>query len=117
MLAASRANILKPNLNSTAIANHNPYLFLSYSLYRYSTARSLNVKEKKIGEKIIFYGMIFALAQHLLHLPFWQLARAICHFGSFAGYSPSCQADRIGCYSNITPPLHNVHYNYCYHHK
>lgn len=60
-------------------------LFL-YSCYTYLIG---NCKRKKLDEKIFFFGMIFAaanlagsLAQDLLWLPFWQLARPICHFGS-----------------------------------
>jgi hypothetical protein len=74
MLSASRANILKPNHSTTAIAIHNPYFFLSYSLYRYSTVRSLNVKEKKSAEKLFF------VAQYLL----WHEICYICHFGRSA---------------------------------
>jgi hypothetical protein len=73
MLTASRANVLKPNHSTTAIANHNPYLFLSYSLYRYSTSRSLNVKQKKSVKKLFF------VARYLL----WHEICYVCHFGSF----------------------------------
>jgi len=55
-------------------------------------------KTGKISEKYFLFGMIFAvailadiLAQDLLCLPFWQVGRATCHFGSL----PLCRFGRF----------------------
>jgi hypothetical protein len=82
MLTASRANVLKPNHSTTAIANHRYLFFLLLISVFYGSI--LECQLKKIGGKIFCFGMAFALAQDLLILPFWQFSPPICHFGSFS---------------------------------
>lgn len=56
-------------------------------------------------EKYFLFGMIFAggrLAQDLLCLPFWQILRDFCHFGSvFSLATAIMSADRIGWYNPL----------------
>jgi hypothetical protein len=86
MLTAARANVLKPNLDSTAIANHRYLFFLLLISVFYGSI--LECQLKKISEKNILFwhgicsGTRFArsaiLAVFAADLPFWQF---LCHSG------------------------------------
>jgi hypothetical protein len=69
MLTTTRANILKTNHSTTAIAKHLSFSLSLLPLYRHYTVPYFNVKEKKSWKKYFFVAqdlLMADLAQHLL---------------------------------------------------
>jgi hypothetical protein len=92
MLTATGADILKINRSTTAITRHHS-LSLSYTsiIHILSVFARKKKRKKFFEENFTSVNLAARLAQDLLCLPFWQFLRDFCHFGSLAGYSPSCQ--------------------------